>query len=390
MLLAGACQGKPTDAGSPSGTSGTGAQVSAVLPNAGTAATSNVASGSGGQPAATTSNAGTGSSVMTPPGQGSAGSGAAGSLATTMPPTKSGDAGSAAPSTDPPKKAVLFWLDILGNAVWRANADGSEAKAIVTGNGISAPDGVNVDADGAHVYWTNMGSALGGGNLGTVQRAALDGSAVETIVPAGVGNTFKQMTIDRTHHKLYWCDREGAKVWRANYDGSEHEVLASGHGFDQLVGVALDVPRAQFYFTDRNARKILRAGFEMPAGQTDANRSDVEELVVLAANTMPIDLDLDLDKRMIYWTDRSLGTVQRAKMDMAAGETAANRKDLETLVMGLGEPIGISLDLKAGVMYFGELDTGAVTRANLDGTNRMPITHNSSSVTGVTLVYLPM
>ncbi|MFI5308467.1 MAG: 3-hydroxyacyl-CoA dehydrogenase [Polyangiales bacterium] len=299
------------------------------------------------------------------------------------PPSDAGAAMLAATLTEP----MLFWLDIATNAVYRAKADGSDAHPIVTGNGISAPDGVNVDVEGGHLYWTNMGSALGGANLGTVQRAALDGTAVETIVPAGVGNTFKQMTIDRVHHKLYWCDREGAKVWRANLDGSQHEILASGHGFNQLVGIALDVPHAEFYFTDRNARKIMRAGFELPAGQTDANRTDIEDLLVLGSTAMPIDLDVDLDKRLLYYTDRALGTVSRMPMDLPAGQSASSRTDVETLVTGVSEPIGISLDLKASAMFFGDL-SGQIWHADLDGKNRTSIAH-STSVTGVTLVYMP-
>jgi sugar lactone lactonase YvrE len=318
--------------------------------------------------------------------------GAAGMAAVPATQPKAADAGASTPPTmpaDAPTKAVVYWLDILANSVWRANADGSGAAAIVTGNGVSAPDGVAVDVEDGHLYWTNMGSALGGANLGTVQRATLDGTSVETIVPAGVGNTFKQMTIDHVSHKVYWCDREGAKVWRSNFDGSQHEVLVSGHGIDQAVGVALDVPRAQFYFTDRNARKILRAGFQMPAGQNDMTRTDLEELFVFAAGAMPIDLDLDLDQRMIYWTDRSLGTVQRASMDLPAGQSASTRKDAQMLVTGLSEPIGISLDLKAGTMYFGELSGSGVSRANLDGSNRVPVAR-SGSITGVTLVHLPI
>jgi sugar lactone lactonase YvrE len=291
--------------------------------------------GAGGAPVASTepNSAGTDASAGSAAG-GSALAGAAGSGGATVAPG--------------PTKLSIYWLDILGNSVWRANEDGSEAKAFVMGNGISAPDGISVDLDGGHIYWTNMGSALGGANNGTVQRASLDGKMVETIVPAGVGNTFKQMTMDRTHKKLYWCDREGAKVWRSDFDGKNYEVLASGHNFNQLVGIALDVERAQFYFTDRLAKKIMRAGFALPANQTAANRSDIEVLFEFTGSSMPIDLDLDLAQRKIYWTDRGLGTVLRGSMDVPAGQTSATRTDKETLISNVGEPIGIAIDHEHG------------------------------------------
>ena len=281
--------------------------------------------------------------------------------------------------------ATLFWLDIGGNAVLTASADGSGMHPVTSGGDIATPDGVAVDLDtgGGHVYWTNMGSPLGGASNGSLQRARLDGSQVETIVPVGSINTPKQMTIDHEHGKLYFCDREGAKVWRANLDGSELEVLASGHDFVQLVGIALDVPKAQFYFTDRMAKKIRRASFDMPAGETAATRSDIEELVSISGNAMPIDLDLDLGRRQIYWTDRVQGTVQRAGMDLPAGENAASRTDIETLVTGVTDSIGISLDLAADVFYFGQLD-GALWRVNRDGSGRQMVA-SSGSISGVTL-----
>jgi hypothetical protein len=37
------------------------------------------------------------------------------------------------------------------------NPDGSNLKAIVN-KGLRIPDGVAVDADAGHIYWTNMGN----------------------------------------------------------------------------------------------------------------------------------------------------------------------------------------------------------------------------------------
>jgi len=345
---------------------------------------------------------GGGTSAQPQPATAGAGSGAqAGSTATpdasqpaagSMPPNATADAGAAGTagsSGQPPAETVatLFWLDILGNRVLRANADGGELDTIASGNGISAPDGVAVDVESGFVYWTNMGSGLGGAELGTLQRMPFDGGSVETVVPVGVTNTPKQMTIDRVNRKLYWSDREGAKVWRANMDGSQPEILASGHGFGQLVGIAVDVEREHFYFTDRNERKILRAGFALPAGQSHDDRTDIEELIVFAAGAMPIDLDLDLEHRLVYWTDRARGTLQRAAMDIPAGQSADGRTDIEVLASDLGDAIGISLDVGSDALYFTAL-SGQVWRARLDGSNQEPIA-SSGSATGIALVHLP-
>jgi hypothetical protein len=232
-----------------------------------------------------------------------------------------------------------------------------------------------------------MGSLLGTGG-GSLQRANLDGTMVETIVMPGVAQTPKQMQVDLVNKHAYWGDREGAKVWRSGLDGSMPTAIVSEHGLREVVGIALDVPAGKFYFSDRMGKKILRANIDMPAGQTGANRMDIEELLVLTGNATPIDLDIDHDKKMLYWTDRSLGTVHSANLDIPAGQTAMNRSDAKTLVTGLVEPIGMSLDVKINKMYFSELG-GQVSEAALDGTALKRGLLRSGSASGVVLVHMP-
>ncbi len=280
---------------------------------------------------------------------------------------------------------TLYWLDINANRVMRST-DFMDGEVLVTRTG-TAPDGVAVDVAGGKVYWTNMGSLFGSGG-GTLQRANLDGSGVETIVPAGIAQTPKQMQLDLVNRHVYFCDREGAKVWRAGMDGSNPEAIVSGHGFTELVGVALDVPGGKFYFSDRIGKKILRASIAMPAGETGANRTDIEEMFVLGGSAMPIDLDIDHEHKMLYWTDRQLGTVHRAGLDIPAGETASARTDNEMLVDGLFDTIGITLDVANDKMYFSELG-GNISASALDGSGLMRDILSSGSATGVAIAHIP-
>ena len=61
------------------------------------------------------------------------------------------------------------------------NSDGSDKKTIVTN--CHLPDGIVVDAEARHIYWTNMGVP----NLddGSIERADLDGGNRRVIVPQG-------------------------------------------------------------------------------------------------------------------------------------------------------------------------------------------------------------
>jgi len=148
------------------------------------------------------------------------------------------------------------------------------------------------------------------------------------------------------------------------------------------------VPRGKFYFSDRIGKKILRANFEMPAGETADNRTDIEEMFVLPGSAMPIDLDVDLVNDQIYWTDRQLGTVHRAGLEIPTGQTASNRTDAEELVDGLVDTIGISLDIENNKMYFSELG-GAVSESALDGSGLKRDILSSGSATGVAIAHLP-
>src|SRR6516165_9956573 len=97
----------------------------------------------------------------------------------------------------------------------------SDSSPAATGS--SLPPGMGVDVPGGNVYRTNMG--VPPLNDGSIERADLDGKNRKVIVPQGVTHTPKQMHLDKENGKLYWCDREGMRVMRANLDGSQVETL---------------------------------------------------------------------------------------------------------------------------------------------------------------------
>src|ERR1700689_868730 len=197
----------------------------------------------------------------------------------------------------------LFLLDLGGGRVMSANPDGSDLKTIVS-EGRKLPDGLIVDVEAAHIYWTNMGNP--NANDGSVDRSDIDGKNLTTIIPAGGTFTPKQIQLDKKNGKLYWSDREGMRVMRANLDGSKLETLVDTSQGDPRpgteatkgwVGIALDVERGQLYWTQKgpdNAGqgRIFRAGIEIPKGQDPQNRKDIE--LLYDGLPEPIDLDLDL------------------------------------------------------------------------------------------------
>src|SRR5437660_2462214 len=149
----------------------------------------------------------------------------------------------------------LFFLEASGGRIHSANADGSDRKTIVTG--CRVPDGIVVDVEAGHIYWTNMGNPKK--NDGSIERVDLDGRNRRTIVPEGVTFTPKQMHLEKASGKLYWCDREGMRVMRANLDGSDIETLVETGCGDAdrrdltrwCVGITVDPVRRQFYWSQK-------------------------------------------------------------------------------------------------------------------------------------------
>jgi len=294
--------------------------------------------------------------------------------------------------------ARLFFLSVSSGQVFSANPDGSDLKVIVS-EGRRLPDGIVVDVAAGHLYWTNMGNPIA--NDGSIERANLDGSNVTHIVPPGGTFTPKQLQLDEKNRKLYWCDREGMRVMRANLDGSNVETLVdtsegdSRPGKDMkkwCVGIVLDVEAGKLYWTQKGPDKagqgrIFRANLEIPKGQTPANRKDIELLFENLPE--PIDLELDLANRTIYWTDRGDAprgnTVNRAPMDAVQGN---GMNEPQILFGHLMEGIGIALDLKGGRMFLTDLG-GSVYSANLDGSNKKMLLMAEGNLTGIVYAEIP-
>jgi hypothetical protein len=284
-------------------------------------------------------------------------------------------------------QAKVFMLDAAGGSpitlVDDTPKDGSRATGV--------NDGIAVDSRTGQIFWTNMGRAAE--RDGYIMRCERDGSGVTTIVKKGKTFTPKQMKIDEAAGKLYWSDREGMAIQRCNLDGSALETIVStgspvqnkGEQRRWCVGIAIDPTRGHVYWTQKGGDNafegvIRRTNIRMPAGATAANRSDI--VTLFSRMPEPIDLDLDLTTRTMYWTDRGDNTVSRAPMDPKPGYDPATRVDRKILVKGLKEAIGVSLDLPRQRMAYTSLG-GEVGIAKLDGSEASMLATGQGLLTGI-------
>ena len=280
----------------------------------------------------------------------------------------------------------LFMLELSGGRIHSMTPEGGDRKVIVTN--CRHPDGIAVDVAAGHIYWTNMG--VFDLNDGSIERADIDGNNRKVIIPEGSTFSPKQIHLDKKNSKLYWCDREGMRVMRANLDGSQIETLVeAGRGDadrrDQTrwcVGITLDPELGQIYWTQKGPTKgdqgrLFRAGIEIPKGETAANRSDIE--VFFSRLPEPIDLELDLRNRVLYWTDRGDpprgNTVNRASID-------ARPQAPETVLTHLMEGIGIALDVPGDRMFVTDF-AGSLYSARLDGSGELNLLSAQGNLTGV-------
>jgi hypothetical protein len=287
----------------------------------------------------------------------------------------------------------LFFLDLAGGRLLRSHADGSGLRVLVDSLADQHPDGIVVDIEAGFIYWTNMGSFPPTGS-GSIQRCNLNGSDVRTIIPRGRTYAPKQLKLEKASGKLYWCDREGMRVMRANLDGSKIETLVVAGAGEQdrkdqrrwCVGIAVDAAAKQIYWTQKGPSnggqgRIFSAPLELPRGSDPAARSDIE--ILYDELPEPIDLELDLVNRLIYWTDR--GDPPRGNTVNRAPLHPANDEAPTILVSGLHEGIGLALDFPGERMFITDLG-GSLYQANLDGTGKKTLLTGLGQNTGIAYV----
>src|SRR5438105_4842518 len=104
---------------------------------------------------------------------------------------------------------------------------------------------------------------------------------------------------------LFFLDASGGRVLSVSPDGTGRKALVTDCRIPD--GIAVDAGRGHIYWTQKGPEKggqgrILRAGIDIPKGETAARRGDIE--VLYDGLPEPIDLEIDLGNRLLYWTDR--------------------------------------------------------------------------------------
>ncbi len=239
----------------------------------------------------------------------------------------------------------MYWTDINGGTVYRANMDASNPEIIWSGETNSFPSGIALDRTAGHVYWANDGFDFRG-----IQRANLDGTGqvnlIEGLLAGGA------VAVDPGAGKLYWSDSggNGTVIKKANLDGSAVAVIITieSASIDDMV---LDIAGGKIYLTiSASDDRIMRANLDGTSLETIAQSPD------------PQGITLDVAAGKVYWTDEDRQKFIRANLDGTEKEERGF-----TGVSGQG----IDIDESTGKVYF--LVSGSdfyIRRAENDGSGR--------------------
>ena len=250
--------------------------------------------------------------------------------------------------------------------IFRRNLDGTQFESLVgfeedDPNGFGDPSDLELDLDGGKMYWADRQGHR-------IQRANLDGTQVETLISElgalGLGEP-TALELDLDGGKMYWIDGHFNKIQRANLDGTQVEDLRSTE--TSFSDLEVDPGAGKMYWIGQGAR-IRRANLD---------GSGFEDLVPIRQLGLVLDLELDLDAGKIYWaeqrTHRIVGaeafingpSIRRANLDGTKLEDVVSTEREIT-----NQPRALELDLDAGKIYWSDYIRGnTLLRSDLSGTN---------------------
>lgn len=275
-------------------------------------------------------------------------------------------------------------------SIFSLDGEGRDLQTIIDGLS-GTPDGIQIDTRSGAVYWTNMGADFTADD-GSVEVIGADGKNRRLLAGNGDLTTPKQLCLDADRQLLYWSDREGTAVWRSRTDGTGLVKLVdraaapggTSNVLNQCVGIALDHTNGRLLWTQKGPPKggkgrIFSAGLDIPVGETASSRSDIN--VLLADLPEPIDLEIDAENALLYWTDRGGppdgNSLNRARL------TPDGLMDRQVICRGFSEAIGLAVDVASNVAYVADL-AGQIWHVDL-GTGTSKVIFKQGKLTGLAL-----
>ncbi len=237
----------------------------------------------------------------------------------------------------------LIWTQ--WNSIWYSELDGSGMQQLISG--VQPAYDLRVDDVNGKLYWGDTPYSPG-----RIMRANLDGSQVETVYTSQPGSEVLNFALDTANQQIYIAQPSLNTVSRVGTDGT---------GYTQLIyspnanGMEIDPLAGHIYWTERFGNYIRRANLDGTGVQTIFATSWHPG----AVDAWTIDLDPAAGKMYFAGYIPSDGSyhIQVANLDGTGFQ--------ELLALN-GAPWALRLDPTRSKLYWAE--NKSIYRANVDGT----------------------
>lgn len=259
----------------------------------------------------------------------------------------------------------LLILDVVNPAIIQLHKSTKQVVNLLEHLG-GMPDGIAIDSIKQLLYWSNMGEEPDADD-GSINVINYDGTGRTMLLGNGQVRTPKQLKLELTQQRLYWCDREGGRVSSCKTDGTDIQIHVARPRdnqnkvdiLDQCIGVTVDFANNWLYWTQKgnpkgHQERLFRAPLRLTQKINPTNRADI--VLLLDKLPEPIDLLLDEKQRILYWTDR--GGEPDGNSLNCADITDDGLVNYRVICRGLNEAISLTYDKSAQLMYVSGFNGG--------------------------------
>ncbi|XP_064603510.1 low-density lipoprotein receptor-related protein 6-like isoform X2 [Liolophura sinensis] len=198
----------------------------------------------------------------------------------------------------------IYWTDGRLKNINRAFMNGSALEHIVE-FGVEYPEGMAVDWVAHNIYWADMGT-------NRIEVCRLDGSARKVLIWKDLDNP-RALALDPPNGHMYWTDwGKQPKLERAALDGTQRQVLVDNLG--RVQGLTIDYLDRRLYWADFDAKVIESADMK------GMNRRKVIH------DHIPYPYGLTQYEDFIFWTDWKTNCIERANKTSGSNRTVIQEK----------------------------------------------------------------
>ena len=208
----------------------------------------------------------------------------------------------------------LFFADGEHNSITSANLDGSNINFL---NNVTEPIDLYLDKRDGFIYYSDV-------TEGTISKIKTDGSYNQIIISNIIKPAF--LTLDIINNHIYFCSKQDSRsiIYRADLDGSNIKKIIDESGY--ITGVAVDPYNDKLYWLNRETAKVLSSSLD------GSNKSPFAN-----ASSICIALEYDDINNKLYWAEKDNNRIQSINSD---------KSDMRTFMKFTKQVGGIALDIK--------------------------------------------